>query len=88
MDIVLEEGPYKLVKRLPLNTRIKEVNEELDRIKDEFNVNLLHLRNSNPTIPKFYGPQTRQQDASDKLQQQRHDRKDCQMAQQRIQECS
>jgi hypothetical protein len=55
MGTMLKEGPYELVKRSPLNTRIKEVNEELHRIKDEFNVNFLHLRNSNPTIPKLYG---------------------------------
>jgi hypothetical protein len=55
MNTMLEEGPYELVKRSPLNRRIKEVNEELHRIKDEFDVNLLHLRNSNPTIPKLYG---------------------------------
>jgi hypothetical protein len=51
MDTMLEEGPYELVKRSSLNTRIKEVNEELYQIKDEFNVNLLHLRNSNQIRP-------------------------------------
>jgi hypothetical protein len=55
MKDIIEEDPYTVEKRSPLNKITVQVTKTLEHIKEKYDVNLLHLRSSNISMPKLYG---------------------------------